>query len=308
MDRDRDANLDPSQHGGGDGIVTVSAVRPGDMLEIGDSGWWVTVWGRGSGSWVSLPRRGAARRSFGGSPAFVGRRYHWQAWSDLLHTVRTGEEAFAAQHDDESIWTWRARHPKESEIFDSAMSAVASAVATRLADAYDFGRFARVADLGGGDGTLLATILPRHPSVRGVLFDLAHVVAGADATLARAGVAERYEVVAGSFFDGAPAGCDAYVLKSILHDWDDATSTRILRRTAEVAVSGTTLLIVERVVADRDPTAVSVMSDLNMMVNTGGAERTTSEWRALTRSGGFEMTDTVDIGAGWHVIEAQRTT
>lgn len=188
------------------------------------------------------------------------------------------------------------------------MSAVASAVATRLADAYDFGRFARVADLGGGDGTLLATILPRHPSVRGVLFDLAHVVAGADATLARAGVAERYEVVAGSFFDGAPAGCDAYVLKSILHDWDDATSTRILRRTAEVAVSGTTLLIVERVVADRDPTAVSVMSDLNMMVNTGGAERTTSEWRALTRSGGFEMTDTVDIGAGWHVIEAQRTT
>jgi len=103
------------------------------------------------------------------------------------------------------------------------MSAIASIVATRLADTYDFGRFSRVADLGGGDGTLLATILLRHLGIRGVLFDLPHVAAGAQGTFDRAGVSDRCEVVAGSFFDSVPPGCDAYVLKSILHDWDDAS-------------------------------------------------------------------------------------
>jgi hypothetical protein len=114
--------------------------------------------------------------------------------------------------------------------------------------------------------------------------------------------------VAGSFFDNLPRGCDAYVLKSVLHDWDDASSARILQRVAEAADRGATLLIVERVVADRDPSAIGVMSDLNMMVNTGGAERTLSEWHALAESGGFAMTGTVDIGAGWHVIEAFAAT
>lgn len=241
--------------------------------------------------------------SLAGWAEFVGRPYHWEAWGDLLRTVRTGEEAFAARHGGESVWKWRVDHPEESRIFDRAMSAIAAIVATRLADRYDFGRFARVADLGGGDGTLLATVLPRYPAAHGVLFDLAHVVAGARATLDRARVSDRCEVLAGSFFDGVPPGCDAYVLKSVLHDWDDASSARILRCVAQVAGPRTALLIVERVVADRDPGAVAVMSDLNMMVNTGGAERTLSEWSVVAESGGFEVTGIVEIGAGWHVIE-----
>ena len=251
--------------------------------------------------------RSDAPGSLAGWAAFISRPYHWEAWGDLLRTVRTGEEAFAARHEGESVWKWRERHPEESRIFDRAMSAIAAIVATRLADNYDFGRFSRVADLGGGDGTLLATVLPGHPGVRGVLFDLPHVVAGALTTLDRAGVAGRCEVIAGSFFDSVPSGCDAYVLKSILHDWDDASSARILQTVAEAAGPGTTLLIVDRVVADHTPAASVVMSDLNMMVNTGGVERTVSEWRALAESGGFEMTGTVDIGAGWHVIEASTT-
>ena len=248
--------------------------------------------------------RSDAPGSLAGWAEFVGRPYHWEAWGDLLRTVRTGEEAFAARHGGESVWKWRERHPEESRIFDRAMSAIAAIVATRLAANYDFGRFAQVADLGGGDGTLLATVLPRHPGVRGVLFDVPHVVAGAQATLDRAGVADRCEVIAGSFFDSVPAGCDAYVLKSVLHDWDDASSAQILRRVAEVAGPGTTLLIVERVMVDRDPAVVAVMSDLNMMVNTGGAERNLGEWQALAESGGFQVTGTVEIGFGWHVIEA----
>ena len=114
--------------------------------------------------------------------------------------------------------------------------------------------------------------------------------------------------MAGSFFDEVPPGCDAYLLKSILHDWDDASSVRILqRRRAMQRRRVLRSLIVERIVGDADPTLVAVMSDLNMMVNTGGAERTMSEWRALLDAGGFEVSGAVDIGLGWFVIEASRT-
>jgi hypothetical protein len=247
--------------------------------------------------------RSDGQGSLAGWAGFVGRPYHWDAWRDLLHTVRTGEEAFGASHDGESVWNWRARHPEESRVFDRAMNSIAAGVARRLAETYGFGRFSRLADIGGGDGTLLATVLARNPGLRGVLFDLAHVISGAAAMLERAGVSDRCELVAGSFFDAVPGGCDAYLLKSVLHDWDDVSSAQILQRVREVAEPGTVLLLVERMVADNDPSAIAVMSDLNMMVNTGGAERTVTEWRALAESGGFEMTGTVDIGLGWHVVE-----
>jgi hypothetical protein len=110
--------------------------------------------------------------------------------------------------------------------------------------------------------------------------------------------------VPGSFFDDVPPGCDAYLLKSILHDWDDASSVRILQRVRAVAKPGAAVLIVERIVGDTDPSVVAAMSDLNMMVNTGGTERTTTEWRALLEASGFEFRATVDIGLGWSVIEA----
>jgi hypothetical protein len=242
--------------------------------------------------------------SLAGWAAFVARPYHWDSWGDLLHTVRTGEAAFAAHHDGEGIWAWRERHPDESDIFNRAMGAIAGVVAGRLVDSYDFSRFSTIADLGGGDGTLLATILPRYPGLRGVLFDLPHVIASAPNTLAAAGVSDRCEVVGGSFFDEVPGGADAYVLKSILHDWDDDSSVRILRRVREAAQAGAALLIVERVVGDTDPSLVAAMSDLNMMVNTGGAERTLDGWRSLLAGGGFELTGAVDIGLGWFVVEA----
>ena len=242
--------------------------------------------------------------SLGGWAAFVARPYHWDSWGDLLHTVRTGEAAFSAHHEGESIWTWRERHPDESRIFDRAMSAIAGVVASRLVDAYDFERFSSIADLGGGDGTLLAAVLHRYPGARGVLFDLAHVIAGATSKLDAAGVADRCQLVAGSFFEHVPPGCDAYVLKSILHDWDDASCVLILQRVRDACEPETALLIVERVVDDADPSPIAAMSDLNMMVNTGGKERTTSEWRALLEAGGFQLRGTVDIGLGWSVVEA----
>lgn len=187
------------------------------------------------------------------------------------------------------------------------MSSIAATVARGLADRYDFGGCSVVADLGGGEGTLLATILPRYADMKGVLLDLPHVVSGAPAVLAAAGVADRCEIVPGSFFESVPSGCDAYVLKSILHDWDDAASVRILRQIREATSATSKVLIVERIVNDREPSAVAAMSDLNMMVNTGGQERSIEQWRALADAARLELTRTVDIGFGWSVIEATRS-
>jgi len=242
--------------------------------------------------------------SLAGWAGFVARPYHWEAWGDLLHTVRTGQDAFTARHDGESVWAWRERHPEESQIFDRAMSAISAAVAGRLADHYDFTRFRSLIDVGGGDGTLLATVLPHHPQLRGVLFDLPHVVADADSVLARAGVAERCDIIAGNFFEHVPADGDAYLVKSILHDWDDPSSTTLLRAIHDACQPGAALLIVERTLADVDPSPVAAMSDLNMMVNTGGAERTITEWTALIEAGGFKLSRSLDIGLGWSVLEA----
>jgi O-methyltransferase domain/Dimerisation domain len=242
--------------------------------------------------------------SLAGWAAFVTRPYHWAAWGDLVQSVRTGEGAFDAQHD-ESVWAWRARDPVESEVFNQAMSAIAATASARLVEAYDFARFASLADIGGGDGTLLATLLARYPDLHGVLFDLPHVVSGGRSRLPAAGVADRCRVVPGSFFDEVPSGCDAYLMKSILHDWDDASAVRILRRLREAAGPGTVLLIVERVVGDPVPSPAVGLSDLNMMVMTGGMERTVDEWRELARAGGFALGPTVEIGLGWHVLEAE---
>ena len=248
--------------------------------------------------------RSDADESLAGWAAFVVRPYVWEAWGDLLQTVHTGENAFRARHGGESVWAWRQDHPDENEIFNRAMHALSAATTRRLAATYDFSRFTTVADLGGGDGTLLSAVLAQHPDLRGIVFDLPHVVAGAPARLQAAGVADRVEIVGGSFFEGIPAGCDAYVLKSVLHDWDDEASIRILRQVREVTTPATTVLIVERTLDEHGPGPIAAMSDLNMLTMTGGAERTLTQWRALTDASGFVITGTVGIGAEWAVIEA----
>ena len=244
--------------------------------------------------------------SLAGWVGLVGRPYHWEAWGGLLHSVQTGQTAFDARHGGESVWAWREQRPEESRIFDRAMSSIAATVACGLADAYEFGGCSVVTDVGGGEGTLLATILPRYPDMNGVLLDLPHVVSGAPAVLAAAGVADRCEIVAGSFFESVPSGSDAYVLKSILHDWDDASSVQILHQIRDAMSATSKVLIVERIVDDGEPSAIAAMSDLNMMVNTGGQERSLEHWRALTDAARLELTRTIDIGFGWSVIEATR--
>ena len=241
--------------------------------------------------------RSDAPEPLAGWAAFIGRPYYWQAWGHLLHSVRTGENAFQHVHDTD-VWNYRAEHAEESSIFDRAMTDLTRTSNRRLVDGYDFGRFSTVVDVGGGRGALLAALLVEHPEMTGVLFDQPHVVAGADEVLDAAGVADRCRVVAGSFFEEVPAGGDAYVLKAIIHDWEDEESVAILRNCRRVVPDEGRLLLIERIVGAPNEDSFTKFADLNMLVSPGGKERTLDEYAALLAAAGFRLD-----GEGDPVIE-----
>jgi hypothetical protein len=249
--------------------------------------------------------RADAPHSVAGWARFVGRPYHWQAYNSLEHSIRTGETAFAAVHG-ESVWDYLAKRPDEQKIFGEAMTALSQTVADDVVNAYDFGRFSTVVDVGGGRGMLLAAILSRYPSVDGVLFDQPDVVAGAHELLSATGVSERCRVVGGSFFDAVPEGGDAYLLKSVIHDWPDAESVEILRTCRRSMPAHGRLLLVEQLLDETPDPVRTAFSDLTMLAVAGGQERTTDEYRSLLAAAGFTLTRTVPTGCVVFLIEAVR--
>jgi hypothetical protein len=182
-------------------------------------------------------------------------------------------------------------------------SLTAPSTAALLA-AYDFGRFGTIVDVGGGNGTLLALLLAAHPAARGILFDQAHVVAAADSGLAAAGVADRCEIVAGSFFENVPTGGDAYVLKSIIHDWEDEESVAILRGCRASMGPAAVVLLIERDLGGPNENPAAKLSDLNMLVMPGGLERSEDEYAALFEQAGLRYTRTTVTATGHAVIES----
>jgi hypothetical protein len=234
--------------------------------------------------------------------AFIGRPYRWQAWAELLHSVKTGEDAFRHIHSTD-VWTYRSTHPDESAIFDRAMSSLSRRSNTAVLAAYDFGRFQTLTDVGGGNGAFLAAVLTAHPNLRGVLFDQPHVVSGAHAVLEAAGVTNRCQVIDGSFFETLPYGCDGYVLRTVIHDWDDGDSIRILKVVRGAIADEGTLLLIERIVAPPNEGREAKFSDLNMLVGLGGRERTREEYAELLQQSGFALRRITDAGI-YSVIEA----
>jgi hypothetical protein len=248
---------------------------------------------------VGEPLRSDHPQSIRGWAAFIGRPYHWEAWGHLLQSVRTGENAFWLLNGTD-IWSYRAERPDESAIFDRAMMALTTASNRALLDAYDFGRFGTVCDVGGGNGALLASLLAKYPEMQGILFDQPHVVANAADVLRH--VADRCRVVPGSFFESVPEGGDAYVLKAIIHDWDDEQSAKILRACRR-AVHGGSLLVVERIIGDLNEDPATKFSDLNMLVAPGGQERTVDEFGALFAAAGFALGGVTETSSGLAVLE-----
>jgi hypothetical protein len=215
----------------------------------------------------------------------------WRSWSALEYSVRTGNIAWDHVHGS-SVFEYMDKNVAESTTFNSAMADRTRAALPKIIGSYDFSRFTRLVDVGGGNGQLLAKVLNDTPELRGVLFDQPAGVSQARDTLWAAGVADRCEVAAGDFFAGVPAGGDAYLLKSVIHNWDDDKAAAILRNCRDAMGDEGTLLLVERVMPARVESPAFgriVWSDVNMLVNTFGRERTEAEYRALFASAGFEL-------------------
>jgi hypothetical protein len=226
-----------------------------------------------------------------------------RCWDDLLETVRTGEPAFERLYG-EPIFTYLAKHPEKVQLFDATMSAVSGRVVQEVLDAYDLSGVRLLADVGGGTGATVAGALGRYPDMRGLVFDLPHVVERAHTLLERAGVARRCIVQGGDFFETAPEGADAYLLCHILHDWDDVKAGLILKNIRRVVPTGTRLLVVDVVIAEGSGQEQGKLLDLHMMVAAGGAERTEAEFRQLLAGQGFRLTRVVPTAGDASVIES----
>jgi 2-polyprenyl-3-methyl-5-hydroxy-6-metoxy-1,4-benzoquinol methylase len=255
---------------------------------------------------VSNLLRSGVPGSLRGMARWLAEDSAWQAWGRLDYSVQTGEPAF--DHVlGATVFDHFARHPASGQIFNDAMVSFTAVTGQAVVDAYDFSAFTTIVDVGGGHGALLAAIAPRYPRLRGVVFDRPEVAAGADALLASHGLADRVTAASGDFLQAVPVGADAYVMKHIIHDWDDARAARILANCAQAMAPGGTVLVVEQVVSDRPEAALSKLMDLEMLVMTaGGRERTTEEFSRLMDTAGLRMTRIVPTHSPVAVIEAVR--
>jgi hypothetical protein len=230
----------------------------------------------------------------------------YTAFGDLMHTLRTGEPAF------EHIfgmprWEQLAREPDKAKQFNAAMQSRTEQIRGSVASAYDLSRAHSVIDVGGGRGTLLAGLLKAHQHLRGTVFDLEAGIAEADAYLKEQGVRDRCEIVSGSFFDAIPSGHDIYVLKNIVHDWDDEKAIAILTSCSKAMGSKGRLILVEHVMPVRaEYTADSrriFLDDVQMLVMLGGKERTEAEYRTLMDEAGLRLTQVITTDSIFQLIE-----
>jgi hypothetical protein len=237
---------------------------------------------------------------------FITDPFHLRVYADAIHSLRTGKPA-GEKTVGMPVFEYFAQNPAYSEIFNNAMTTLSAAIVPAALEAYDFGDIGVLVDVAGGHGQVLTSILRQYPKMRGILMDVDHVIAGAQARIAAAGVADRCQTVAGDFFKAVPAGGDAYVMKHIIHDWDDERAAAILRNihTAMGQTRGRVILL-EGVIASANEPSLGKVMDIEMLLLPGGRERTAEEFRALFDRAGFDLTRIVPTKSPVSVIEARK--
>lgn len=230
---------------------------------------------------------------------------HYPAWGELLHTVKTSEIAFDCAFGM-PVWKFFEQNPENAKTFNDAMTGFTLAVNDAVLSSYDFSSIKKIVDVGGGHGSLIASILKANPKMRGVLFDAPPVIEGARHRIRDEGIAERCEAVAGDFFESVPSGGDAYIVKWIIHDWNDERSVSILKNCHRAMAENGRLLLVEAVVPHGSQPHFSKYMDLNMLVMTGGRERTEDEYRALLEASGFRLRRIIPTESPMSIIEGER--
>jgi len=230
---------------------------------------------------------------------------HYQAWGNLLYSVKTGATAFDDLFGAKLFHHLKQNHD-DADSFHNAMSDFSGLVSYAVLLAYDFSKIHTLVDVGGGRGQFLRTVLQVNPQMTGMVFDEESVIESAKERLKGDASAGRCSLVAGNFFESVPAGADAYVMCGVIHDWDDDHSITILRNCHRAMSDSSRLLIVESVVPAGNETCSSKFLDLNMMVMSGGRERSREQFRDLFVAAGFELTSIVPTVARLSVLECTR--
>ena len=231
-----------------------------------------------------------------------GEEFH-HAWGELLESVRTGTNAFDRAYGT-NLYQYLHDNPETARTFDDAMSGLAELVYPAVVAAYDFSKSRQLVDVGGGCGTLIASILAANPNLKGILFDQPTVAIEASTVLEASGVADRCEIVEGDFFKVVPTGADTYLLSNIIHNWDDERAVAILLNCRRAIAEGGKILFVETVLSGKDEPALARVNDLNMLVLTRGRERTEDEFSKLLAYSGFELRQVIPVQPMTCVVEA----
>lgn len=229
----------------------------------------------------------------------------YQAWADIVYSVKTGKCAYEHQNGI-SFFHYLEQNAEAAQTFNKAMTNFLQQTPISVADAYDFSGFNKVVDVGGGHGSLISSILSANPKVRGVLFDAPHVIEGAKEHIQAAELSDRCELVSGDFFKSVPSGGDAYILSTIIHDWDDDSSIAILKNCHDAMVENGKLLLVEMVILPGNEPFFGKLLDLHMLIMHGGHDRTEAEYGTLLAQAGFKMTKIITTKSLRSVIEAVR--
>jgi predicted O-methyltransferase YrrM len=256
---------------------------------------------------MAQPLRSDVPGSLRGSAILYGERWWWQACGELLHSVRTGQPAFDHVHG-KALFAFLDDAADAAATFNDHQTSMTQQDAAAVVSAYDFRKYARVVDVGGGHGALTAAILRACPSTTAVLFDQPAVIEGAKQRLRAEGVTDRCTCIAGDFFESVPEGGDAYVLKDIVHDWDDDRAMAILRNCrrgmAHAPADTTRVLVVEKVIPPGNAPFPGKLTDITMMLVAGGRERTAKEYETLLTGAGLALTRIVPTSSPASVIEA----
>lgn len=251
---------------------------------------------------ISKVLRAGVPGSMRDSMIFMGEPWHYNVWGNMLHSARTGETAWKKTYGKD-VFDWFPDNPEASEIFNGCMSELSAVAAPAIVAGYDFSGIDTLADIAGGHGFLLSQILKANPGMKGILFDMEHVVGGAGRMLREFGVEDRVETVSGDFFAEVPAA-DAYILKHIIHDWDDERSIMILRTIHRAMNGDGKVLLAEMVIPNGNDPHPGKMLDLEMLTSPGGLERTAEEYENLFERAGFRLNRIVPTASPFSVIEA----
>lgn len=229
----------------------------------------------------------------------------FRCWAEIDYSIRTGKIAFDKVFG-KPIFDYLGEHPDKARIFDAAMVGIHGRESSAILDVYDLSGIGVLADIGGGNGSQITEVLKKYPKMKAILFDLPHVVERAKERIQASGFQDRCKLVPGSFFEAVPEAADAYVMRHIIHDWDDEKCLTILRNCHRAMKPESKLLVIESVIPSGNEPFHGKFLDLVMLLIPGGKERTQEEYRALFEQAGFELSRIVPTGTEVSVIEGRK--